>query len=662
MSDRKADSHGRVKPGRFLTNAQFAWFNFARELNYYDLADSLHMMCPPREWNGYPDMGGFTLNITPGDPFPPLTTETLKTAWHRQIEEIRRHGRLFDFWGIYDCVKLPEGPGYKAMMCAMPRDAYDHMIGRVGDLFIGWDMGEWDGLYGRDVVFYWKPEEYPKTRREAYDRFMAYLRRLHGYAYHNACTIVGCTFPHYFHELPIRMLGAEIGQGLLNVQVYNSFLRGAGRQYSLEFKVITSVFDRWGYKCYASAPPLTMPDEHGGKIVFGNRPYDGHSIGLLHAMWITGYFAGAAIMGLDGGYFSDVLDERGVRKLSPLGKTWMEFREWSRTPTPRGRQVRPLALLLDYHSGWTPPRHLYSMRPHTVWHSLPYGPSDYGMDRAYDLFYPGYTDSGFFRDERGFLTPTPIGDGVDVLLSDAGADALNAYPVIWHLSDETPEPALLDRLRAYVAGGGHLIISGAPMVALAQVWFGLTIGAETRRAIAAVFGPDEENMREAHYAVRTLPLDSSWTRVAATEAGDPLIAFKVLDRGRVTFFAADHGLTGKLTAPGLDQNPRWDYTPEAPYELLHSVQRYVKSVVRNHMPVTIDVPGVYYGVNELAADRYAVCLYNPGHEPWTGALHTALPDQSVRPLAGCWAAPVLDGAILTLPANQTTVVEIAGKP
>ena len=34
-------------------------------------------------------------------------------------------------------------------------------------------------------------------------------------------------------------------------------------------------------------------------------------------------------------------------------------------------------------------------------------------------FYPGYADSSYFHNERGFQSPTPHGDTVDVLLSDA---------------------------------------------------------------------------------------------------------------------------------------------------------------------------------------------------------------------------------------------------
>jgi len=42
----------------------------------------------------------------------------------------------------------------------------------------------------------------------------------------------------------------------------------------------------------------------------------------------------------------------------------------------------------------------------------------------------GYGDSSYFQDERGFVAPSPFGDGTDVLLTDASADLLSRYSVV----------------------------------------------------------------------------------------------------------------------------------------------------------------------------------------------------------------------------------------
>ena len=73
------------------------------------------------------------------------------------------------------------------------------------------------------------------------------------------------------------------------------------------------------------------------------------------------------------------------------------------------------------------------------------------------------------------ISPTPVGDVVDVLLSDADMDAMVQYPIIWLLADESPDSAFLSRLRRYVEVGGHLMTGGLPMLTIASEWFGMLI-------------------------------------------------------------------------------------------------------------------------------------------------------------------------------------------
>jgi len=646
----------QVKPDRFMTMAQYAWFNFDRELDHYDLADSMHMMCPPEERIDGLTLGGFVTNIIPKIPFP--QQGTISEQWRKQVAQIKRLGKPFDFWYVFKEQKQPDGLGYQYGECQMGREEYEYMMKEVGHLFLGWELGEFDGLYGRDVVSYWQPEERPKTRREAHDRMMAWLRSMHERLYSNTKNLSGCTFPHYFNELPVRSLGAEIGQGLLNTQVYVSFLRGACRQYGLEFNLITSVFDRWGYKNYTANGELTLKNENGIFVRLGT-PNHGHSIGLLQAMWVCGYFAGATIMGLDGGFYTDELKDE-VRQLSPLGKSFLEFTEWSRDPCPRGKQVRPLALMLDYYAGWTPPRHLYSMEHRVVWHSIPYGPSDHGMDQAYNFFYPGYTDCSYYRDERGFITPTPFGDMADVLLSDASVEAMSTYPAIWLLSDESPEADFVERLKTYIENGGHLVVSGMPMVSIAKELFSMTVTSEKEQAIAAFDAETGDLVREAHYSVRKLEPDSSWHVFAKTEQGLPLIMRRAFGKGEITFLAADHGLTDLLTAPGLDQNRRLEYTPDPPFELLHSVKRYIGHVVQAKMPVEVVGKDVYYAVNRLDDGSHVLCVYNPGDEPWTGTVRSRRGSSRLTPIEGPWPGPeAVDGWSISLRGNTVAVLRVS---
>ena len=83
------------------------------------------------------------------------------------------------------------------------------------------------------------------------------------------------------------------------------------------------------------------------------------------------------------------------------------------------------------------------------------------MHNVLDLFYPGYAASSYHHNETGFITPTPFGDGVDVLLADASLDLLARYPVLF-VATPIISSVLETRLKLeqYVRGGGQLVCRG----------------------------------------------------------------------------------------------------------------------------------------------------------------------------------------------------------
>jgi len=645
----------RVKLKRFVNMGQYFTWNFDRDVKYHDMGKGLHLAAPALRRVLEHDSTGVNPDVNPDKPLGPVKSNDV-ARWRQQAEKIKKSGKYFSFWGICDFHKLPTGPGFGYNQCQMPPDEYKWMMSEIGDQFLGWEIGELDGLFGRDVIYYLKPEERPKTRREGHRMFMKYLKEFHRKLYKNTNGLCGVTFPHYFHELPTRMLGAELGQGLLNTQVYVSFLRGACRQYDLQYLAGVSVFDRWGLRSYVSGTDVIMFKGEGEEVaVHKAGPNLGHSVGFFQAAWVINYYAGASIVATEGGYYTDEL-KAGVRQLSPLGKAFQDFGLWAEKNPPRGKQMRPLALMLDYYAGWTPPRHLYSFQDRVVWHSIPYGPSDHGMDQAYDLFYPGYGKSGFYRDERGFITPTPCGDAVDVLLSDASLEVMSDSPLIWYLSDETPDADLLNRWQKYVKSGGHLVISGNPMVTLAEKWFKMKITGTTTQGIHSVIKQTGEEVRENFFPVRRLPLDRNWTLYAQTESGLPLIAFRKVGKGKVTFLGADHGLTEELIALGFDMNRYLDVKMDPPFEILNSVKRYVQEATAEHLPVEIKGENIYYAVNRLPDGSLIVCLYNPGTEVWNGGLSLKGNKAQLKEIKGPWRnTSALKKSVITLRGNETAV-------
>ncbi len=610
----------KIKLDRFITMASYVWQSCTEDLAQDELCDSMHLMCPQWKSIKMPFNIDRQMSGVVSDTSLTLSDQSnLTERWREAVQQIKAAGKPFDFWAIFHADRRPEDYSVIIKECQMPREEFDHMIKEVGHLFLGWEIGEWDGLYARDVARQWKPQDIPKTRQEGYDTFMAYLRHLQELLYDNTNALCGMPYAHYFNELPVRMVGAETAQGLLNVQLYVSSLRGACHQYGMEFKLLSSIFDRWGNTDFINPVDESRTPEGGGRA----GPFEGHTLGLLQALWITGYLSGAAIMGHEGAFYIDEV-ENGKRKYSAIGEAMHELTQWARDPEPRGKQIRPLALMLDYYAGWSPPRHYYSaIADCVVWHGVPYVSSDYGMDRAYDCFYPDYLDSGFYRDERGFLTTTPCGDVVDQLLSDATVEQMQAYPVIWLLTDETLADDFIQRLRSYVEAGGHLVIGGQPMTQLASAWFDLRFNDETREGLTSFYGPDEILIREGYHHVRVSDAwTSDWTTHAKTDKNDPLIISKSLGQGKITCLTADHGLTDDMV---LSQGKLRDFGPFMPhgYELLNAVTRFARDTVQQHMPIRIQGGPVYYSVNQLDGDDLLVCLYNPGHEPWEGAIQLA---------------------------------------
>ncbi|MDD4773517.1 MAG: hypothetical protein PHZ09_07910, partial [Eubacteriales bacterium] len=118
----------------------------------------------------------------------------------------------------------------------------------------------------------------------------------------------------------------------------------------------------------------------------------------------------------------------------------------------------PLAIMTDFFSGWVPPRHLYTGDIYKVWGNLPYNTGDYQLHLLFAQLFPGYENAGFYRDERGFLTPAPYGEIADVLLSDTRFKILNRYTTLF-ISEETAiDLELYIKLNQFVREGGHIII------------------------------------------------------------------------------------------------------------------------------------------------------------------------------------------------------------
>jgi hypothetical protein len=211
-----------------------------------------------------------------------------------------------------------------------------------------------------------------------------------------------------------------------------------------------SVWNRWGYKTYGLSGG-TGGETHG--------PTKGTSLSLLKRLLYTHILYNCVSVGFESSWFDG-------EKLSPIGQIQQSAQRWVKEHGQPGVMHTPVALLVDFYSGWTFPRHLYTDKGYRVWGNLPYEPGDYLTDGVLDLLYPGYQNSSYFHDESGFLAPTPHGDMADCLLSDAPLWLLERYPVVVVAGELRGGCEVRDKLQGYAERGGHVVITAGNVAKL----------------------------------------------------------------------------------------------------------------------------------------------------------------------------------------------------
>ena len=371
----------------------------------------------------------------------------------RNLEDLAREIQdrglyLFDIWGY-----VPgSGPGGYWTQFHPDPEVFAMLEATLGDRWLGMDNGEQDGRY---IGGYASQMSGISTNRfDAYLNFQRHFERMGDELGNKLSTLVSLNFGHYFlKEGVYATIGAETAQALPNSQVYYAFIRGAGKQHGVPWFGNASVFNRWGYKAYGSSGP-----DHG--------PLKGSSLNLLKRLLYSHILYNCVFVGFESGWFDG-------ESLSPIGHIQQAAQRWVNENGQPGVMHTPVALLLDFYSGWTFPRHLYTEHVYRVWGGIPYALEDHLTNGILGLLYPGYQDASYFHDETGFLTATPYGDIADCLLSDAPGWLLARYPLVIVAGGLRAGPEIADKLAAYVNNGGHLVVTLASWRKLADAFPGL---------------------------------------------------------------------------------------------------------------------------------------------------------------------------------------------
>ncbi len=499
------------------------------------------------------------------------------------VQELKRRDLyLFDLWGF-----VPgSGSGGPWQQFNVP-DGVLPMFERVlGDRWLGMDNGEQDGRY----VGGYAGQSVPcgAGRAEQYLNFQRHFERMGDLLGNKMATLVSLNFGHYLmREGVYTLIGAETAQGLPNSQIYYSFIRGAGKQYGVPWFGNVSVYNRWGFKHYSK----NASDPTGG-------PTKGASLSLMKRLMYTQILYDSVAVGFESSYYG------GDGELSPIGKIQQNAVCWSEAHGNPGVMHTPVAVMLDFYSGWSFPRHLYSGEIYKVWGALPYDAGDYLTDGVLDLLYPGYQDASYFHDERGFMTPTPFGDIADCLLSDAPGWLLRQYPVLVVAGRLEPSAELADTLADYVRQGGHLVLTAASAAGLFP------------SGIAGIRVLPETVTRRTDQGVVTLhKLDLSDQAETVCRLGwrTPAAARGTWDKGQVTVFASPYGVAEEPRS-ALPAKAGVDKPLDKPYPLLAHVREALAPIFRSQMLFGTDGTSVGEGLSlttcRRAAGEYTVALCN----------------------------------------------------
>ncbi len=432
--------------------------------------------------------------------------------------------------------------------------------------------------------------------------------------------VASLTFLHYFADMGNhRLLGAETAQGLPSVTVWFTFVRGAGKQYGILWFGNASVFNRWGY----FNPDL---DENVPKG-YTTGPTAGTSPSLLKRLWYVEVMYDSCMMCFEMGHLSSkkktvrIVDgePREVPAPTVIGEIQLEGMDWVRRHPNHGVMYTPIALIMDFYTGWVPPRHLYTSETYMVWGNMLYEKGDHQIDLFFREVFPGYEDCSFYHNERGFLTPTPCGDIFDVLLSNVPDFVLNRYNSAVILGETRLEGGLLEKIKKFVAAGGSLAVSASQLREGAESLTGVRLRGSTKTCDHAVLS--SKNLRLSEPAFTMYQLEVLEAEVlAATIRGEPLVTRKRYHSGaEVLVFAADYGLSDRLALKPIVNE--CDRPLPSPYEMLRHVRALLLPWLRDFNLVEVTGPAVQF-ITSVTEDtsRLLVTLCNNDVQPWHGTV------------------------------------------
>ena len=306
--------------------------------------------------------------------------------------------------------------------------------------------GEWDNAL--DFYFGGLPKG-TATRKQAYEAWEKHYKTVRDNVKGRLISVNGYGFYQHYGARwgSDRLIGVEVCENIPGSQPHYSFTRGAGRQYGLAWYAQMSPWYAGTILSYDRYSPWTPGPGSG---TWG--PDHGHSVNLLERHWYAAWLGGAAVVCAEANGWNAFNDDRvdGLPKLSTLGDAWRKFVAFTSAHPNRGVPVTPFAAVMDQYNGFN--------GGDQPWRSFKRTQGDEMATDLFQQFYPGAFDRGLMARDQGYLTHTPYGDTLDALLSDASADVLASYPVLFCVGDFEPDAAFAQRLLQAAQRGSTVVV------------------------------------------------------------------------------------------------------------------------------------------------------------------------------------------------------------
>lgn len=255
----------------------------------------------------------------------------------------------------------------------------------------------------------------------------------------------------------------ETSRNYVYWQIQTMFTRGAARQFDIPWGwYVASYFIGYNSK--------GKPHPHGcffavPKSIFRNHDWHhGISLSAVKRAYYMAYLAGSNSLEREGDTITMWNRGRPIKeqKLSPEGKMYIEFYNFTRKNQDRGIPYRPLALLVPYARG-------YYRAGGVAFHMPQFGYTrgDYMLDAfmsTYLKWHENRVEANLRKGLECVMANQPYGDICDVLTPDfpnqsAFRRTIKNYPAAMLIGDDYKNPEMSKILVDYVKNGGTLVIN-----------------------------------------------------------------------------------------------------------------------------------------------------------------------------------------------------------